>query len=59
MIREAFNKMAKQIVKPATEENVYIPNRVTHGDIKRHWESNRGSYNVELINRISEIKANQ
>ena len=59
MIREAFNKMAKQIVKPVTEENVYIPKQTTHGDRKRHFESNRGTYNVELINRISEIKANQ
>lgn len=46
---QAFN----QHVKPTTLENEFIPNNgVRHGDLKRYWDT----YNVQLINRISEIK---
>ena len=54
-----IHKAFKVATSEVCEENVYIPKQTTHGDMKRHWTSHRGSYNVELINRISEIKANK
>lgn len=48
-IEQAFN----QHIKPTKLENEFIPNNgVRHGDLKRYWDT----YNVNLINRISEIK---
>lgn len=48
-VEQAFN----QHLKPTTLENEFIPNNgVKHGDLKRYWNH----YNVELINKISNIK---
>lgn len=52
MIEAAFKKMAKDILKPVTKENIYKP-QLTHGDLKKYWDT----YNEKLANRISEIKA--
>ena len=57
MVEASFNKMAKEILKPVTKENIYKP-QLTHGELKKFWGNSwRGSYNEALANRISEIKA--
>lgn len=39
------------------DENIHVPKQTTHAERKKFW-TQRGSYNTELINRISEIKLN-
>ena len=36
-------------------DNVFTPSNTTHGHRKRFWTN----YNAKLVDRISEIKANQ
>ena len=46
--------------KPKEEQiGVRVSVGATHADRKHWWTHGRGSYNTELINRISEIKREQ
>jgi hypothetical protein len=45
--------------KPKEQQSVKVSMGTTHADRKWWWTHDRGSYNTDLINRISEIKREQ
>lgn len=45
--------------KNKVEQSVRMSIGATHADRKWWWTQGRGSYNTDLINRISEIKREQ
>ena len=45
--------------EPQQQQSVRVSVGATHADRKWWWTQGRGSYNTELINRISEIKREQ